>query len=145
GPPPWDRDSSPDRKPWKTALVLGIIAGAIVAIAAVALLVNQARKRNVVTAMAVQVATTPPGAVIRINGEPKCTSNCNVSLVPGDYQLTAFLDGYEPAASSLTVSPRKPASVNLELQPQPQTVRILTDLAQGQVIVDEQPPADLQE
>jgi hypothetical protein len=145
GAPPPGGNLPQDRKPWKAALILGVIVGAIVAIAVVALLVNQARKRNIVTAMAVQVATTPPGAVIRVNGEPKCSSNCSVSLVPGDYQLMAFLDGYEPAASLLTVSPRKTASVNLQLQPQPQTVRILTDLAQGQVILDAQPPADLQE
>lgn len=143
--PPTVASPPQERKPWKAALILGVAAGAIVAIAVVALLVNQARRRNIVTAVAVQVETTPRGAAIRVNGEPKCTSNCSLSLVPGDYQLMAFLDGYEPAASLLTVSPRKTASVNMQLQPQPQTMRVLTDLAQGQVVVDEQTPADLQE
>jgi len=35
--------------------------------------------------------------------------------------------------------------VNVTLQAQPQVVRILTDLDQGKVAFDDQPPADLQE
>jgi hypothetical protein len=130
---------------WKRALIMGAIAGAVVAIALIVVLVNQARKRNLAAAVQVQVATTPPGASIRINGETKCDSNCTVALTPGDYQLTAFLDGYEPAASAVKVAARQPASVNLRLQPRAQMLRILTDLAQGKVIVDGQPPAELQD
>ena len=130
---------------WKRALLLGVIAGALVSIIVLVLLVNQARKRNLVTNVAVQVTTTPPGASIRINGEPKCSSNCNVPLPPGDYQVTAFLDGYLPSTGSVKVTPLQPASLSLKLEPQPQMVRILTDLPQGQVSVDDQPPADLQD
>jgi hypothetical protein len=39
------------------------------------------------------------GASIRVNGETKCVSDCKFTLAPGTYQITAFLDGYEPAAS----------------------------------------------
>ena len=153
GPPPAPvatparpgKTDSGDTK-WKRALVLGVVAGAVLAIGVVALLVNQARRRNLVTAaVTVQVATVPPGAAIRINGETKCAANCSVPLVPGDYQVMAFLDGYEPAASLLKVSAGQPATVNLKLEPQAQTVRLLTDLTQGQVILDEQPPAELQD
>jgi hypothetical protein len=130
---------------WKRALALGVIAGAIVAILALVFLVNQARKRNLLAAVQVQLATTPPGAAIRVNGDPKCSSTCAVALPPGEYQVTAFLDGYQPSASTVKVTAMQPVSVNLKLEPQPQTVRILTDLAQGQVSVDGMPPADLQD
>ena len=132
-------------KTWKRALLLGVIAGALVSILVLVLLVNQARKRNLIAPVQVQVATTPPGAEIRVNGETKCNSNCAVPLAPGDYQVTAFLDGYQPSASTIKVTALQPASVNLNLEPQPQMVRILTDVPQGQVIIDDQKPGDLQD
>ena len=138
--------SNPSANPsWKRALFLGVIAGAIVSIVALVFLVNQARKRNSLAAVQVQLATTPPGAAIRVNGEPKCSSTCTVALAPGEYQVTAFLDGYQPSAGAVKVTPLQPASVNLKLEPQPQTVRILTDLAQGQVSMDGMPAGDLQD
>ena len=130
---------------WKGALILGVIGGAVVAVVILVLLVNQARKRNLTAAVNVQLATSPPGAAIRVNGDPKCSGNCTLPLTPGDYQVTAFLDGYQPAASTVRVTALQPASVNLKLEPQAQTVRILTDLPQGQVAMDDKPPADLQD
>jgi PEGA domain len=135
---------------WKRALWIGAVAGMILAVLGLALLINIARKRNQKTeaasaAVAVQVATNPPGATVRINGENKCTSNCEVSLTPGDYQIIAMLDGYEAASSGLTVAPGKPASLNLTLSPQAQAVRVVTDFDQGKVVLDDQPAVDLQE
>lgn len=104
---------------------------------------NQSRKKN--ATVAVQMVTTPPGASIRINGETKCNADCSVDLAPGTYQILAVLEGYEPAASNLTVTAGRPASVNLALEPQAQVVRILTDLDQGKVTIDDQPAADLQD
>jgi len=124
--------------------MVGAIVGSIVSILLLALLVNQARRRNLTGAgVQLQIATIPQGASVRINGEPKCTSNCSVAVPPGNYQVTAFLDGYEPAASGVTVSRGRAASVNLALEPQPQMVRVLTDLDQGKVAFDDRPPADL--
>ena len=77
--------------------------------------------------------------------ENACTSNCKMMLVPGVYQVFASLDGYEPAVGDVTVKARQPAAVRLTLQPQALSVRLLTDLGQGKVVVDDQPPADLQE
>ena len=129
---------------WRRPLMVGVIAGSIASILLLALLVNQARKRNLTGAgVQLQIATIPQGASVRINGEPKCTSNCSVAVPPGNYQVTAFLDGYEPAASGVTVSRGRAASVNLALEPQPQMVRVLTDLDQGKVAFDDQPPANL--
>jgi hypothetical protein len=143
-PPPLVRPAG-DGATWKRALLLGVIAGAVVSILVLVLLVNQARKRNLIANVAVQVTTTPAGAAIQVNGEAKCTSNCSLALPPGDYQVTAALDGYQSAASALKVTARQPGSLSLSLQPQAQMVRILTDLPQGQVSLDNQPPADLQD
>ena len=132
---------------WKRALWIGGLAGAVAAIAGLAVLVNIARKRNSTPVaagpVAVQVTTSPAGASVRVNGETKCTSDCEVALPEGTYQITAFLDGYESAARSLTVTAGKPASLSLALVPQAQSLRILTDLDQGKVAFDGQPPADL--
>ena len=133
---------------WRRPLMVGAIAGSIVSILLLAFLVNQARKRNLNGAgVQLQIETIPPGASVRITsgsaGETRCVSNCSVAVPPGNYQVTAFLDGYEPAASGVTVSRGRAASVNLALEPQPQMVRVLTDLDQGKVALDDQPPADL--
>ena len=144
-PPPVARPTGDGGATWKRALLLGVIAGAVVSILVLVVLVNQARKRNLIANVAVQVTTTPPGAAIQVNGETKCTSNCSLALPPGDYQVTAALDGYQSAASALKVTARQTGSLNLNLQAQAQMVRILTDLPQGQVSLDNQPPADFQD
>jgi PEGA domain len=154
GPPP---QGPPPPKPatnWRRPLLLGALMGALVSIVVIVFLVNQARKRNaaekekeVAAAAAVQVdvTTTPPNASIRVNGDQKCTSPCQVALAPGTYQIVAFLDGYDAATSELNVASGQPANLNLALTAQPQSVRILTDLEAGTVLVDDQPSAELQE
>ncbi len=151
-PLPLNPPAAPPPKPplnWKRSLAIGAV-GALIAVAAVVFLVNMARKRNQLKAAAtaeiqVEIATTPPGASVRINGETRCTSTCKLSLAPGNYQVTAFLDGYDPAASGVMLAAGQPASVSLTLEPQAQSLRILTDLDAGKIVVDDQPPADLLE
>ena len=162
GPPPFKPPSGltpPPRQPaaqkpvaWKKALLFGAILGLIVAVAGIAFLVNMARKRNKAAELAktpagieVQVATTPPGASIKVNGEDKCTSPCPVTLPPGDYQITAFLPGYEPGANGVTVAATgAPPQVNLTLEPSPQPMRILAEgVDGGQVTVDDQPAGEV--
>ena len=135
------RDAEPPkRSTWKQPLIVGALIGTIVAVIAIAFLVNLARKRNHLfeknaadkAAVQVQIATTPAAASVRVNGETKCNAPCAVPLTPGTYQVTAFLDGYEPAAGSVTVTAGQPANLNLTLVAQTQTVRILTDLDQRQ-------------
>ena len=136
---------------WQRALWTGVVAGVALSLVLIVILVNVARRRNVNLAdltpsdVAVQISTTPSGASIRVNGEMKCVSDCSVSLTPGTYQITAFLDGYEPAASGISVVLGKPETLNLNLDARPQTVRIFSDLAQGKVKLDQQAPADLQD
>ena len=133
-------------------MVIGPITG-LVALALIFLVVHQVRKRNV-PAVEVDIATTPPGASVRVaaqqpaasgSNETTCTSNCKMMLTPGAYQVSASLDGFEPTVGAVTVTARQPATVSLTLQPQAQSVRLLTDLTQGKVVVDDGPPVDLQE
>jgi hypothetical protein len=159
GPPPFKPPSGltpPPRKPvaWKKALLFGAILGLIVAVAGIAFLVNMARKHaraveaaKIPATVEVQVATIPPGAAIKVNGEDKCTSPCPLVLSPGDYQITAFLPGYEPGANGVTVAATgAPPQVNLTLEPSPQPMRILAEgVDGGQVTVDEQPAGVVQD
>jgi PEGA domain len=153
-PPPRQRPQASAKSAlnWKRAVMLGVLAGAVASVVLIGFLVNQARRhaRALTAPVEVSIATTPPGASVRVAAgqdaaETACTSDCKVSLAPGTYQVTAFLDGYQPSASSVTVAAGKPASVSLSFMPQAQTVRILTDLDQGKVTFDDQPAADLQE
>jgi hypothetical protein len=155
-PPPMPPQAGPplnSQVDWKKALWTGIAVGIGLSLLMIVMLVNVARRRNInvpdLTAtpagVAVQIATTPPGASIRVNGEARCTSDCALTLPPGTYQITAFLDGYEPAASGVNLVAGKPETLNLPLEARPQTVRILSDLAQGKVTLDGQSPADLQD
>lgn len=151
-PPPPPQPPKPPLN-WKRALWVGGFVGAIVAVAGIIGLVNLARNRKKEAAanaqIAMQIDTTPPGASVRVtsanSGEQTCTSSCKLSLPAGNYQVTAFLDGYEPAASGVVLVAGQPASVSLALEPQAQSLRILTDLEMGKIVVDDQPPADLQE
>ena len=155
-PPPSPRVPAqiPPQIPWKRALWTGVAVGIGLSLLMIVVLVNVARRRNInlpepagdsSTSVAVQIATTPPGASIRVNGEEKCTSDCKLTLAPGAYQITAFLDGYEPAASGVNLVAGKPETLNLPLEARPQTVRILSDLAKGKVVLDGQDPVDLQD
>jgi hypothetical protein len=151
-PPPPQGPPKPPQN-WKRAIWIGAFVGAVIAVAGIIGLVNLARNRSKKEAASaqiqVQIDTTPPGASVRVtsanSGEQTCTSACKLALPAGNYQVTAFLDGYEPAASGVVLVAGQPASVSLALEPQAQSLRILTDLDMGKIVVDDQPPADLQE
>ncbi|HXP83483.1 MAG TPA: PEGA domain-containing protein [Bryobacteraceae bacterium] len=140
-PPP--QAASPQN--WKRPVMVGALIAILIGALGIGLLI--ARKRTSgPKEISVSVATTPAGASVRVNGQPNCTSPCELKLPPGDHQITAFLDGYEPAASGVTVATGKPVPpLALALEPLPQTIRVLTDLAQGKVALDDQAPVDLQE
>jgi PEGA domain len=147
-PPPAKLSSS---QMWKKAIGVGALIGLIGTTLLWVGLVQIARKKNpdnVLTTgnfIPVSIRTTPPGASIQINNEPKCTSDCRVTLPPGNYQVTALLEGFDPLATGLTVVPGAPINVILNLQSQAQAVRILTDLESGRVILDGQPAGRVQE
>jgi hypothetical protein len=93
-----------------------------------------------------EVRTNPPGASIKVNNEVKGASNFQLQLPPGEYQLEAQLEGYQPAVTSVTIVANQPAlPVDLTLQPLPQSVRLFTDMEAGKVSLDDQPAGELQE
>jgi hypothetical protein len=108
-------------------------------------LVRQIGKRNANkaarhrTAVEVDIATTPPGASVRVTaaGAAAIPGHLHIQLqagaAPDTYQVVASLDGYEPAAAVVTVTARRPAAVGLTLQPLAQSVRVMSDLDQGKV------------
>ncbi len=137
----------PGERHWQKPVLIGGVIGLLVVILAVGGLVVRKRRQKAAANATIQVAiaTTPPGASIQVNGEMQCVSNCSVALAPGNYQITAFLEGYEPAASGIAVGPGQPSSIAMTLEPQAQSLRIITDLDQGKIAIDGDPPADLQE
>jgi hypothetical protein len=156
GPAPVPQPQKP-AKPvaWKGALIFGAILGLLVALGGGGFFWYMKHKgakvpEPVTAGIQVQVATVPPGAAIKVNGEDKCTSPCSIPLPAGDYQVTAFLPGYEPGAGGVSVPATVPAggappTVNLTLEASPQPMRILAEgLDGGQVTVDDQPAGDVQ-
>lgn len=140
----------------RRAIFVGAGLGVVAWIILFVVLVQLARNRNMphelkpVAAAApgtvpVDITTTPPGAAIQVNNEPKCTSNCRINLPPGNYQVTAMLNGFDPAATGVTVVPGSTINVNLALVSQAQAVRIFTDLDSGRVTLDGEPAGDLQD
>jgi len=158
-PPIWPpaQPPAPSRPPshWNRAAVIGPIAGLLVVLALGFWLLQQIRKRNANqaarnAAVEVDIATAPPGASVKVaagggGNQATCTSNCKLALAPGTYQVSASLDGFEPAAGAVTVTAGHAVTVSMTLQPEAQSVRLLTDLEQGKVVLDDQPPADLEE
>lgn len=138
GPPPVN---------WKKPVSIGAITGLVVFLAIAGMVSSARRKKQVVAAPAgaapVEVNTHPPGASIRVNHQARCTSNCRIELVPGKYELTAVLPGYEPQASTVTVAPGRTLAVSLTLLPQPQSVRVNSDLSPGRILLDGRPAGEL--
>jgi hypothetical protein len=145
-------------------VIIGGSLGALLALAGIGFLVYNKHKGSQgatqgATGSQIQLAvnTNPSGASLRITGdtasaqhynnETKCDATCTISLEPGTYQITAFLDGYEPSVSGVKIDPgtQPPASLSLTLEPQPQSLRVLTDLPQGTIAIDDQPPQNLQD
>ncbi|HEU0121427.1 MAG TPA: PEGA domain-containing protein [Bryobacteraceae bacterium] len=133
---------------WKRAAAVGGVIGLLVAAGGIYTIQNARKAKDIgATAGNVRVAvkTNPPGASIRVNGEVKCTSDCNIELAPGPYEVQAVLPGYETATSKLELSATAPGNVDLTLQPLPLSVRLYTDFTTGKVTFDGAPYGDLQD
>lgn len=139
---------------FKRALMIGAGIGLVAFAAIFVLIVQVARKKNPADGnsaggalVTVEVTTTPPGAQVQISNQErqeKCTSNCKIQLPPGNYQVTALLEGYDPTATGVTVAAGPPIPVSLALTAQAQTLRILSDIG-GKVSLDGKPAGDVQE
>ncbi|MEO8096585.1 MAG: PEGA domain-containing protein [Acidobacteriota bacterium] len=141
--PPVEKSTTRKRPVW------AFVAGVLLALIAAVVLINVARVRNqaiaAATPMDVRITTEPAGASIRVNGKESCVSDCIAKVLPGKHEVTAVVEGYEPASSPLTVLPSQAGAVHLVLQPQPQTLRVFADLADGEVLLDGQKAGVLQD
>jgi serine/threonine protein kinase len=98
-----------------------------------------------VTMARLEVRTVPPGAVIRVNGKIRGTSNFQLEDKPGSYQIDALLDGYQPASATAQLKLGVSAPVELTLDPLPQTVRLVSDFNDAQAALDGQDPRAAQD
>ncbi len=139
GPPP-------GRPPAKPPLNRNLIYGGIVALGVILLIVLVAvfgqkifkKAPPPATMVRVQVRTWPPGAVIRVNGKVRGTSNFELEDKPGSYQIDASLDGYQPASATAQLKLGAATPIEMTLQPLPQTVRLVTDFSDAKVGLDTQ-------
>ncbi|MBE0658130.1 MAG: PEGA domain-containing protein [Bryobacteraceae bacterium] len=113
--------------------------GAAVLIVLVSLFALWRRSVSTGDAVEVEIRTTPPGARIVIGGETKGTSNLTLRLQPGDYQISAELDGYEPVVTPLNVQSGVPTGVGLILNPWRPSVRVYSDLELSGVTLSGRP------
>ncbi len=102
----------------------------------------------------VVIRTQPAGAMITLNGEVKGSSELQLKLSAGTYQVAAQKDGFQPATAALVVKRGSPAALDLTLQPSapaipapplPQVLHVTSDLQTGKVKFDDGTPTDLQD
>jgi serine/threonine protein kinase len=96
------------------------------------------------TVAKVTVHASPPGATIRINHEVRGTSNLQVDLPQGSYQIEAELNGYQSKATTIEAKAGSPVSIDLSLDPALPVVKLSSDTGAGKVSFDDQPPVELE-
>ncbi len=111
-------------KPVRNAIIGGAILIVLVSIFAL----WRKTQGSAAGSVQVEIRTTPPGARIMVGGEQKGLSNLTLKMAPGDYQITAELDGYEPVVTPLAVQKGVPTGVGLMLNPWRPSVRVYSDI-----------------
>jgi len=148
-PPPPDRKASvaasSARPKGSSQLPRGAIAAAIAVVLLVAFFLVRHRRAPVPVATVVRftVHTTPPGATIRINHEVRGTSDLQVDLPEGSYEVEAQLDGYQTKTISVEPKAGAPGSVDLTLDPALPVAKLSSDTGVGKVSFDDQPAVEL--
>ncbi len=119
-----------------SAVLWLILAGSVVCFVAVGLLIwHFLPQPPKVVIVPIQIHTVPPGAALRINGKPSGTSDTQLDLPAGDYQLEASLPGYETVQKSFSAQAGA-SPVEISLNPLSEQVRIATpDLDSGKVFL----------
>jgi serine/threonine protein kinase len=90
------------------------------------------------------VHTSPPGATIRINHEIRGTSDVQIDLPDGSYEIEAELPGYQSKTSVFEAKGGSPGSINLTLDPALPVVKLSSDTGAGKVSFDDQPAVELE-
>ena len=127
-------------------LIAALLAGLVLllVLVGVVLKVRHNQSTPALAKFPIQIRTTPPGATIRINNEVRGTSDLEVALPEGTYQIEALLNGYAPATSSFEAKAGSPNSVDLALQSVLPSVRVSSDTGTGKVSFDDQASMDLE-
>lgn len=94
----------------------------------------------------VNLHASPAGAEISVNGTRCGPSDCVVDLAPGQYRAEARLADYQTASANFTIGAdqKAPPDVNLTLLPVPPLVTISAEPAEGSVLLDRAPLAQIQ-
>jgi hypothetical protein len=124
-------------KPSRTALA-AVAGGVVLALIGAGVYRIWRHKTPVVTVptVAVTVRTSPPGATVLVNGERRGTSELQLDLAPGTYQIEAQAEGYQSAQAQAEVRSGTSPAFDLTLQALPVAARIYTDLDAGEVRLD---------
>ena len=123
------------------------ISAALAAVLLIALAFKFWPHSRPIRSMSVAIATDPAGASVRIGDHLCRTPGCQIELPPGNYQVSARLDGYQPFAGNLKVEADKNKQpVVFVLQPlpppaakssSPGTLTVRAGIAGALVFIDE--------
>ena len=146
------KPAAPGSPPNKNLLYVGAAAAGVVVLILLGMLYSRFHSRPVTPAMPVgakirvTLRSTPSGAEISVNGAPCGSSTCELELAPGEYRAEARLADYEPATANFTITADQSAAteIKLMLSPPAPLVAISTDLADGNVLVDQAEVAKIQ-
>ncbi len=130
------------------AKMAGIAGGVLVLVLAMTWMIVKmihpsASQPAVAASMNVHVHASPPGATIRINNQERGTSDVDVSLPFGAYQIEAQMDGYQTEHRDFEARTGAPGSIELALQPIVPVIRLSADTGTGKVLLDDQPAFEL--
>lgn len=90
-----------------------------------------------------EIRSTPPDATVLNGSEMVGTSNSQLHLPPGQYQLTVRKDGYQPATVAADLRAASPAPFNVTLSPLPPSLHLITPFNTGTITLDDKPSQPL--
>ena len=145
-PPQAQGPTAPPRRPRKpfdrNVLWAGVGTAAVLLLLVGVIALTRMSREPAAGTIRLEVRTNPPGATIRVDGKVRGTSNFTLETPPGAFLVEAALEGYQTASASVKAAPGA-APVEFTLTPLPQTIRLFTDLPDGTVVLDAQPPREL--
>jgi serine/threonine-protein kinase len=132
-PPP-----GPTPKP-QPYLLYAIIALGIIAVGAGGFYAWRKSRPVTPATVKVEIRTQPAGARISIGGQDRGLSNLTLDLPPGDYQANAELEGFQPSATTFSLKPGTPATIDFTLQPWRPSVHLTSEVEIKQATLSDRP------
>ena len=141
-----DPEEAPESSMFKPMMFLG---GGVAVALVIALLSGPRDSAQPGPAPGVQridVQAAPAGSEIFIDGTPCGFGSCDADLETGMHEVSARLLGYAPARQTVAVeSGQAPQSVRLALEPLSPELDLTTDLGTGEVLLDGEVVASVDE